>query len=67
MAPRRTPPDALTYTYREAWEKLGISRRTFFALKAQGHFDHLLMAGHRISRQKLHDFVNGKDSLKGVA
>jgi predicted DNA-binding protein (UPF0251 family) len=61
MAPRRTADHAGTYTYREAWERMGISRSTFFALKAQGRFDHLLApVGHRISRAKLDEFLHGR-------
>lgn len=70
MAAHRTSAEALTCTYREAWERMGISRTTFFALKAEGRFDRLMAPiGHRVSRKKLEEFINGRDwsSLQRIA
>jgi transposase len=62
---------AETLSHREAWERIGISRRTFYELKARGHFDHLLTPEGRISAKKLAIHLHGHAAhvspLQGVA
>jgi hypothetical protein len=51
-----------TLTYREAWIKMGISKRTFYRLKAEGRFDRLMAPlPHRLSRKRVEEFINGRD------
>lgn len=59
---RASSSASLTMTYREAWQAMGISRALFFALKAAGHFDYLLVTSlpHRMSRAKVEEFIHGR-------
>lgn len=46
--------DRKTLTYRETWLRMGISRATFFALKASGIFDKLESPiPHRYSTERV--------------
>jgi predicted DNA-binding transcriptional regulator AlpA len=56
MAPRSE-----TLTNRELMQKLGITRSTFFRLKAEGRFDHLKApVPQRFSVVKVDAFLHGR-------
>jgi hypothetical protein len=53
--------DKLTLTYRETWELMGISERTFFRLKRQGQFRKLeAPLPERYSREKVEAWIAGR-------
>ena len=59
-----SPTTRETLSYTEAYERMGISRRTFFERKRRGEFDHLLTPEGRISAKKLAIHLHGREALE---
>jgi predicted DNA-binding transcriptional regulator AlpA len=56
-----TPNVCQTLSHRETWERMGISRREFYRLKAEGRFDHLeAPLPNRYSIEKVDAWIAGR-------
>lgn len=56
--------NAETLSHREAWERMGISERSFYERKRRGEFDHLFTPEGRVSAKKLAVHLHGRAALE---
>lgn len=62
------PKNALTLTYRETWELMGISSDTFFRMKKRGVFRKLeAPVPERFSREKVEAWLAGRSLTTQVS